>query len=223
MSNINNNIINENFPIAGQDNDTQTFRDNFAAIKDNFGFAKTEIEDLQNNTGRTDQDSNFNNNIISFAVLENVREKFLFLGGELVESPQEISLTEASYFQFGVNGNISLNFIDFPSESDLNKSVGKVTLEITATIGSAKTITLLEEGGIVFKKRGKFSENTFTINGGETVMLEVWKYDSTTIFVNNVGVISTTANRSIDLNELKSIVAASVDFADFKSQISLLS
>ena len=223
MSNINSNIINENFPIAGQDNDTQTFRDNFAAIKDNFAAAKTEIEDLQDNSARTDQDTNFNNNIISFSVLENVREKFVFLGGALVESPQEISLTVGSYHAFGVNGPISLNFLNFPSELDVNKSVGRVTLEITATAGAPKVITLLEEGGIVFKKKGSFSGNTFTVNGGETVILEVWKYDSSTIFVNNLGVVSTTANRSIDLNELKSIVASSTDFNDFKSRISLLS
>ena len=40
--------INENFPVAGQDNDTQVFRDNFDTIKTNFSAAKTEIEDLQN-------------------------------------------------------------------------------------------------------------------------------------------------------------------------------
>ena len=190
MSNINNNIINENFPIAGQDNDTQVFRDNFSAIKDNFGFAKTEIEDLQDNTARTDQDTSFNNTIISFAVLQNVREKFYFAGPALVESPQEISLTTGSYHAFGVNGPISLNFTDFPGDLDVNKSVGRVTLEITATAGAPKVITLLEEGGIVFKKKGTFVENTFTVNGGETVILEVWKYDNSTIFVNNLGVFA---------------------------------
>jgi hypothetical protein len=190
VSNINNNIINENFPIAGQDNDTQVFRDNFSAIKDNFGFAKEEIEDLQDNTARTDQSTGFNNNLISFAVLENVREKFIFLGGALVESPQEISLTSGSYQAFGVNGPISINFTDFPSELDVNKSVGRVTLEITATVGAPKVITLLEEGGIVFKKKGSFSGNTFTVNGGETVIIELWRYDSSTIFVNNLGVFA---------------------------------
>jgi hypothetical protein len=199
VSNINSNIINENFPIAGQDNDTQTFRDNFSAIKDNFAAAKTEIEDLQDNSARTDQDTNFNNNIISFSVLENVREKFVFLGGALVESPQEISLTAGSYHAFGVNGPISLNFTDFPSELDVKKSVGRVTLEITATAGAPKIITLLEEGGIVFKKNGFdvsgeplikvnfFSGNTFTVPAGKTVILEVWKYDSTTIFIKYIG------------------------------------
>jgi len=47
MSSINPNNINGQYPIAGQDNDSQGFRDNFTNIKNNFNFAKSEIENLQ--------------------------------------------------------------------------------------------------------------------------------------------------------------------------------
>ena len=47
-SNINPNNINGNYPVAGQDNDSQGFRDNFTNISNNFSFAATEITDLQN-------------------------------------------------------------------------------------------------------------------------------------------------------------------------------
>ena len=46
MSNINPNNINGSFPVAGQDNDSQGFRDNFTNILNNFSFAKAELEDL---------------------------------------------------------------------------------------------------------------------------------------------------------------------------------
>ena len=46
-SNINPNNIDTAYPIAGQDNDSQGFRDNFTNIKTNFEFAETEIDDLQ--------------------------------------------------------------------------------------------------------------------------------------------------------------------------------
>lgn len=49
MSNINPNNINGGFPIAGQDNDSQGFRDNFTYILSNFAAAKSELEDLQYN------------------------------------------------------------------------------------------------------------------------------------------------------------------------------
>jgi hypothetical protein len=49
-SNINPNTINITYPIAGQDNDTQGFRDNFSSIKNNFSVALTEISALQANS-----------------------------------------------------------------------------------------------------------------------------------------------------------------------------
>ena len=67
MSSINPNNIDGTYPIAGQDNDSQGFRDNFTNIKNNFTFSKTEIEDLQNNAilktalAGTTLDNNLNN------------------------------------------------------------------------------------------------------------------------------------------------------------------
>ena len=49
-SNINPNTINITYPIAGQDNDTQGFRDNFSSIKNNFSVALNEISALQANS-----------------------------------------------------------------------------------------------------------------------------------------------------------------------------
>ena len=40
--------IDGTYPIAGQDNDSQGFRDNFSNTVANFAFVKSEIEDLQN-------------------------------------------------------------------------------------------------------------------------------------------------------------------------------
>lgn len=46
-SDINPSNIDGLYPVAGQDNDSQGFRDNFTNIKNNFTSAKSEIEDLQ--------------------------------------------------------------------------------------------------------------------------------------------------------------------------------
>ena len=46
-SSINPNNISVTFPVAGQDNDSQGFRDNFNNIKTGLTTAKTELEDLQ--------------------------------------------------------------------------------------------------------------------------------------------------------------------------------
>ena len=49
-SNITNANIDADFPIAGQDNDSQGFRDNFSEIKTGLGTAATEITSLQTTT-----------------------------------------------------------------------------------------------------------------------------------------------------------------------------
>ena len=46
-SSINPNNIDGTYPIAGQDNDSQGFRDNFTNIKNNFTFSYNELTDLQ--------------------------------------------------------------------------------------------------------------------------------------------------------------------------------
>jgi hypothetical protein len=52
-STINPNNIDILYPIAGQDNDTQGFRDNFRNIKNNLSTAATEISALQANVSLT--------------------------------------------------------------------------------------------------------------------------------------------------------------------------
>ena len=47
MSNINPYNIDGTYPVAGQDNDSQGFRDNFTNIRNNFSYAASEIGDLQ--------------------------------------------------------------------------------------------------------------------------------------------------------------------------------
>ena len=48
-SQINPNIIDGNYPVAGQDNSSQGFRDNFTNTKQNFQYAYDEISALQAN------------------------------------------------------------------------------------------------------------------------------------------------------------------------------
>ena len=56
-----NNIVNvadldTAFPVPGQDNDSQGFRDNFTVIDDNFKSTKARLEDLEANAVRIDRD-----------------------------------------------------------------------------------------------------------------------------------------------------------------------
>jgi hypothetical protein len=62
--------INENFPAAGQDNDSQGFRDNFARIKTALGTAQTEITYLNTNAVDRTKNNDMGNNILSNVILK---------------------------------------------------------------------------------------------------------------------------------------------------------
>jgi hypothetical protein len=79
-SNINETGVNKDYPVAGQDNDSQGFRDNFNIIKNNFVAAKTEIETLQTDTAKLNVANNFLTNNITNANLLNNSEGY-FAGG----------------------------------------------------------------------------------------------------------------------------------------------
>ena len=51
-STIDDTSIDATFPVAGQDNNSQGFRDNFNTVKSNFVAAKSEITTLQTNSAK---------------------------------------------------------------------------------------------------------------------------------------------------------------------------
>ncbi len=174
MSQINSQIINENFPLPGVDNDTQVFRENFAAIKNNFAFAKTEIEALDTRTAgliltSITDGSNFGGRIISNALLANSAEK-VFFAGTNVTGPTEISYTNGNYQYFSVSGNATLSFANFPTNG-----FGKIRLEIASADGTSKTITFSTSGGVSFKKNSSFP-GTLTVSSSENpIIIDVWR------------------------------------------------
>ena len=75
-SSINPNTIDGTYPIAGQDNNSQGFRDNFTQTKVNFTYAAQEIDDLQAKavlkaalTGTT-LDNNMNDSLLYAALIQ---------------------------------------------------------------------------------------------------------------------------------------------------------
>ena len=114
-SNINYANINENFPVAGQDNDTQVFRDNFDTIKNSLSSAKSEVTDLQNNTAKLNVDNDFDGNTIANAVFQDIKN-LKFDGGSLsAVSPATSIDSEINYgngiyqvYRFGSNSNITI-------------------------------------------------------------------------------------------------------------------
>jgi hypothetical protein len=144
VSNINYTRINENFPVAGQDNDTQVFRDNFDTIKTSLRVAQEEITALEDPTtgaARLNRDNDFNKNVIQNAVLQNNIEKTT----TSIEVPIEGATVNTATIDFE-NGHYQLfritestvifDFLNFP----VTAGVGKVTVEFTSSNGLLRTI-----------------------------------------------------------------------------------
>ena len=89
MSTINTNGINVNYPVPGENNSSQGFRDNFTNIKNNINTAGTEITELQNKgvfkTGLTGipVDNNMANTLISNAAVRGFRSTTYNLGNAI--------------------------------------------------------------------------------------------------------------------------------------------
>ena len=179
-SNIDYISIDETYPIAGRDNDSQGFRDNFAIIKNSFQSAKGEIEDLQVNTARVDQASNFNNqNIVNANFLACTEE--LYEAGE-VSVNTVLNWQEGSYQKLKANANIKITLSGFPGSG----VVGKMRLELSAD--STRTITFdVANGGTLIKSSALPTNITFTSNT-EFLIFDFWTYTGgNKVFMDYVG------------------------------------
>ena len=112
-SNIISSTIDETFPVAGQDNDSQGFRDNFNIIKDNFTYAKSEIEDLQDTRARLDVDNAFNKNTQSSVhLLLSTLETYSDIGAN---GSTPISVSTGHYFPVTLESNATITISNWPT------------------------------------------------------------------------------------------------------------
>ena len=140
-STINPNDIDGAYPVAGQDNNSQGFRDNFTNIKTNFSAAANEITDLQNKvilkaalTGTT-LDNNMGGSLLYDALIQDFAAQKV----TVASTSGSISINYASghYQQITTSGSISLSFINFPT----NGTYGYIKLQLVIS-NAAHTVTL---------------------------------------------------------------------------------
>jgi len=140
-SNINPNDIDGAYPVAGQDNNSQGFRDNFTNIKTNFTAAANEITDLQNKvilkaalTGTT-LDNNMGGSLLYDALIQDFAAQKVTVSG--TSGAISINYASGHYQSITTSGSISLSFINWPA----NGTYGYIKLQINIT-NAAHTVTL---------------------------------------------------------------------------------
>ena len=136
--------IDADFPVAGVDNDSQGFRDNFSIIRDGLATANAEITELQTNTAKLNDDNDFNGNVISNAVTNQLYGSVY----TTTSTPTtNVSLNDGEYQVITLSGSHTLTFKDWPT-TDL---YGKIRLELKSN-GTERTITFSTESGGAIRK-----------------------------------------------------------------------
>jgi hypothetical protein len=182
-SNINPQNINGAYPVAGQDNNSQGFRDNFTNIKTNFEYASSEITDLQSKailksalTGTT-LNNNMGGSILSDAQLQDMSETRVALGS--VTGAQVINYAAGPYYTLTTSGSVSISFTNFSPAG----TTSRVRLQINVT-NTGHTLTLpaavsvgvsniqgYDASVITFNQTGIYEFEFETNDGGSTVTI----------------------------------------------------
>lgn len=138
-TNINPNNIDGAYPVAGQDNDSQGFRDNFTNIKTNFVYAAAEISDLQSKavlkaalTG-SELSNDMGGTIISDVALLQSAELRSELGS--VSGTVTLDYAQASVYALTAGGNVSITTANFPPAG----RSGELLLQVTSNAAHSLT------------------------------------------------------------------------------------
>jgi hypothetical protein len=180
---INPNNIDGTYPVAGQDNNSQGFRDNFTNTKTNFSYAAAEITDLQNKavlkaalTGTT-LNNDMDGSLLSNAQFQNISETRVALGS--VTGSQNIDYSAGPYYTLITAGSVSLSFSNFSAAGTVSRVRVRITVSSVAhtlTLPAAVTIGVSNVQGyassvITFNQTGTYEYEFETSDGGSTVSI----------------------------------------------------
>jgi hypothetical protein len=127
--------IDGTYPLAGQDNSSQGFRDNFNAIKNNFTEAKSEIESLQTNKANLNSTNNFNGNTISNAIFKDNGET-VYNHGTISSGLITLNHENGHYQTATITADTTFSFLNLPSSG----SLARIILDITVSPGATNLI-----------------------------------------------------------------------------------
>ena len=201
MSNINPQNIDGTFPIAGQDNNSQGFRDNFTGTINNFTRAAAELSDLQTyavvtgpltSVGQTGTPTNnMNYTYLTKPQLLGAVETSKNIGNIATSGTIQVDWSQGHYQTVGATGSVGLTFTStWPTTSLYTKlrlqikAWGttaitldpKVSVNVNSIQGVSANVLTLSDGLYAFE----FS----TVDAGATLsIVDLWRnYDTATQF-----------------------------------------
>jgi hypothetical protein len=181
MSNIISDTIDGTYPVAGIDNNTQGFRDNFSIIKTGLATAQSEIGTLETTTAKLNATNDFLASDVTNANFSLNTEKYHNIGS--VISGQNISFLNGPYQSATVNlaeGSSTINFAlaDWPDRDH----VAKMTVQLFGN-DTAKTVTFTVDGGGTIKYSANFPATLTLDSSANPLIIDFWTYSQgTTVY-----------------------------------------
>lgn len=176
-SQINPNNIDATYPVAGQDNSSQGFRDNFGSIQTNFEYAYSEISALQANAVVRNRDNDLGGNTtITSGVLRSTRETIYAIG--TVSGNITVTYSRASYQTMTLDGSVVLAFAGFSAAAGQQT---RVRLAVTIT-NPIHTVTFPASVSLNMTTIASVSGQTVTFQSAGTYIFELSTSDGGTTF-----------------------------------------
>lgn len=162
------------FPVAGQDNNSQGFRDNFQVTKTGLAQAATEISALQLNTAKLNVTNDFSGNTIQNAVTKKLYGSVATI---LEADTANLDVSTGDYHRITLsNANITLTLTNWPT---LDGRFAKVRIHLENNQTAQHTVTFATNAlaTVSDDDSGKFTSHAIAVPAGSTVIVEAWKYD----------------------------------------------
>ena len=168
------------FPVAGQDNDSQGFRDNFNYIKDALTTENSKVTALTNSSVLTVNLTNgdpVDNDLAGSSINNGTYNNFhgvSFTSG--ATSSTTVNITSGSLQQFTLTSNTSFTFRNWP-DSD---KYAVVRLHLVSDTIANYTAEFFNEGGGDVILEGSFPDPLTISDSGKHQVVEAWSYTGTT-------------------------------------------
>jgi hypothetical protein len=177
--------INIAYPVAGQDNDSQGFRDNFTNIQLALSYADSDIASLFRNSVQTTASNDFGNNLIKRAVFQNCSELVADNSSVVQTGNIIIDYSSGSYQKFILaNGTASFSIINWPTSGN----AGSLLLECVPENAGSASVNFNPTLNVV----GNTTAFPDTLSG--STFYKIWTTDNgTTVYITKVG----TSNASV--------------------------
>ena len=179
-SQINYTSINANYPVAGQNNNSQGFRDNFTVIKSGLQTAYTEISALQTNSVQIRTSVNLGGNTVLANGVYNGSRITLYNFGS-VSGSQTVNFVNGSYQKMTLTGSATIgsitnwpsgsNYVSMRLEVVVNNTGWTLTFPSTVTLNytslaniNTRTITFTSTGTYIFDISSSDAGTNFSVD-----------------------------------------------------------